>query len=195
MITLASVATAAGNSELTSAATANAAGNITLIASASSGDAVVLLGEASTPPLVASRLSTLYALGGQYDDTALATVGALSNGVITGAGGNITIEGSALGAPLNGTADIRLVNNSTASALNGGATVRIASAGGLGTGGTIPIDGPVVGTTANVENLMLASSNGATNVASSIGSASIPLGTLVVGAADQSRRDVPVREQ
>ncbi len=190
-ISLSKVVANAGGSELTSAATAGAAGNITLIATASSGDAVVLFGSSIGAALSSSNTGTLDAIGGEYDDTALATAGALPNGVLTGAGGNITIEGSALGAPLNGTADIRLVNNSTASALNGGATVSIVAGGGLGTGGTILINGPVVGTTANVENLRLSAANGAATVAGSIGSASIPLGTLVIGPATNLAETFP----
>ena len=179
-ITLSKVSVNGGDSELTSTATTLPAGNITLIASAASGDAVLLLGNGNTATTSISGESTLSALGGEYSDTNLTTAGALPNGLTTGAGGNITIEGG-VGVPLNGTADIRLINNSSNASLNGGPTVIITSAGGLDAGGTITINGPIAGTTANTENLRIGDYNGTATVSGSIGTSSIPLAQLTIG--------------
>ena len=181
-ISLSKVSTNGGDSALTSAATAQAAGNITLNATASSGDAVVLFGNAAGAALAEDTVGTLTAIGGEYNDTNVTTAGALPNGTITGTGGNISIE-AGVGQPLNGTADVRLENNSANAALNGGPSVSIVAPGGLGTGGTILIDGPVVGTTANIENLRVSSANGSATLAGSVGTGAIPLGTLVLGPA------------
>ncbi|HXQ53570.1 MAG TPA: filamentous hemagglutinin N-terminal domain-containing protein [Stellaceae bacterium] len=187
-LSLSRVTSTAGDAE-DSIATASTARNITLLATATSGDAVVIYGNALSPAIGGTLISTFGALGGVTGDTNLLTLGALPNGLLSGPGGNITIEGTLAGGPLRGTSVVRLVDNSAAGALNGGPTVTFTTSGG--TGGTIFINGPVVGTTTNTENLHLSAANGVGTVAGTVGTASIALNNVVVGPASNVPATLP----
>jgi filamentous hemagglutinin family protein len=138
------------------------AGHITLTATATSGDAVTLYGVDD----VAAN-ATLVARGGRTG--AAFTAAGTSGGTLSGAGGDITIQGDANAGPLAGTSDVRLAT-STATALGGGSAVSITSAG-RGVGGAITIAGPIAASTDNVESLRLSAQSGIIAVRGTIGTA------------------------
>jgi hypothetical protein len=183
-ITLAQVEAHGGDSAATSGAQANGA-NITLIATASSGAAVTLYGDADAPGIADTNFVTLGSRGGVYGATEETPfIYSFTSLTGAGAGGNITIEGSAGGAQLNGSSFVQLAT-SAATGLNGGSLVDIYAAGGVGEGGTINIRGPIEATTANVENLDLRAGNGNIIVTGAIGN-QVALNTLTVGAGTAS---------
>ncbi len=142
------------------------AGNITLTATGKDGNghSITLYGS-SDPATDTDRTtvnSTVSARGGQIGITQQFT----DTGTVTGAGGNITLQGSGGGA-LQG--DV-LLQTSTASSLNGGSTVGISVGGGsVGSGGALLINGAVNAATANVESLRLFAGNGTAVLAGAVG--------------------------
>jgi filamentous hemagglutinin family protein len=154
--------------------TAGNGGAITLIATATNGDAVVLYGSSASPTDPLPGPATLVARSGEIGVSAPNTL----DGTLNGTGGNIAIESSSGGASLQGSADIRLA---TSTGPDAGSTVTLSSSGGLGTGGTITVAGPIVATTVNAESLHLAFADGSALLKGSVGTSSKPLNVLSLG--------------
>ena len=156
-----------GNSSAAGAGPGDHAGNITLVATATSGSAVTLYGMAAT------------AADSQYPPTLSADGGATGAAGITGAAGNIVIEGSVAGAPLQGSSFIALASTS-AGELSGGSVVNVSAIGGPSAGGAILIEGPVQATGAGVESFGIAADNGIASLEDAVGSV-VALKNLFIG--------------
>ncbi|HEV2676330.1 MAG TPA: filamentous hemagglutinin N-terminal domain-containing protein [Aliidongia sp.] len=152
-----------------------AGGSVTLIATGNATNEVILTGNSSdfSGSSTAFSYGTLTARGG---NTGVAdAIGTdVAVGTIGGAGGTVTIEGSAAGAALRGA--IELVNGAGGTVPTPGSTyqagpdVLITASGTAGHGGTITILGSIVAADPGVESLEIGATNGTTTVTGNIGS-------------------------
>ncbi|HEY7992329.1 MAG TPA: filamentous hemagglutinin N-terminal domain-containing protein [Stellaceae bacterium] len=145
-------------------------GNITLTATATIGPAITLLGESDARDTSTPSQATLDSRGGKtlaVAGTNLIKLDSNASTVITGAAGNITLQGDSSGDPLQGAAYVRLADNSLSpDFFNGGSTVFILAAGGTGNAGAINLLGPIEGD-AGTEGLRV--QGGAITVGGNIG--------------------------
>ena len=167
-------ARARGGETAATSAGSVAGGSVTLIATGNSANVITLLGNnsdlsGSSSSVVYNTLTTSAGEVGVTDPLNTAV-----GGTFSGSGGNLVIEGSTGGAPLQGA--ILLANGSTggsvppSTAVAGGTNFSIAAGGSTGAGGTVTILGSIVAADSGVENLRLAAANGTLTVSGNTGS-------------------------
>jgi filamentous hemagglutinin family protein len=156
---LAGIETAGGGTVIGGGHPGGKAGKITLTASANLGDAVVLFGQDAAGGI----RGTLDASGGAGTDAGH-----------QGQSGTITIQGSAAGAALNGSADIRLQASSNPATHQGSHVV---------INGGNNLKGPIVSTTAGVETLTINGASTPIGLATPLILASGIYGAVTAGSA------------